>query len=215
MLIAKVPAVVAAVLFMSSLSAQAMEFADRPRPISEAFTSTLTVRAMQSEERSNRQLNKHNLIHPVSVEWMKLADRPRPISNLKRVWVIQTKFQNKPGRLSAEFSAVARDYSMNFEYGPGELSSWLKPTETRITLKGSHHRGPIGNLFPPLAAEDIKFADRGFTSSITKPITRLETQPRQTSGQFCVGSMAPCSSLSFAQPSRMGSLSAPYHDERL
>src|SRR5215216_2109407 len=140
MLIAKVPAVIAAVLFMSSVSAKAMEFADRPGPISE-ITSALAVRAIQSEERSHRQINNQNILHSVSVEWMKFADRPRPISNLKRVWVQRTS-QTKPGRLSAEFSAVAKSSRMGFEYGPGELSSWLKPTETRIVLKASHHRGP-------------------------------------------------------------------------
>jgi len=104
MLIAKVPAVVAAVLFMSSVSAQAMEFADRPGPIAENVTSALAIRAIQSEE---------------------LADRPRP--NLRQVWVAQGTFQTKLGRLSAEFSAVAKSSRMKFEYGPGEVSSWLKP----------------------------------------------------------------------------------------
>ena len=92
MLIAKFPAVIAAVLFMSSVSAQAMEFADRPGTISKTFDSALTVRAMQSEERSQLQ----NILHPVSVERLKLADRPRPISNLKRVWVVQRTFQTGP-----------------------------------------------------------------------------------------------------------------------
>ena len=131
MLIAKVPAVIAAVLFMSSVSAKAMEFADRPGPISE-ITSALAVRAIQSEERSHRQINNENILHSVSVEWMKLADRPRPISNFKQVWVVQAKIQNRPGRLSAEFSAVAKGSRMKFEYGPGDVTSWLKPTASPI-----------------------------------------------------------------------------------
>jgi hypothetical protein len=134
-------------------------------------------------------INNQNILHPVSIEWMNLADRPRPISN----------------RLSAEFSAIAKSSRIKFEYGPGEVTSWLKPTETRIVLKASHHRGPIGNLFPPLAAEDIKFADRGFTSSLTKPNIPSEKG-------FCVGSMAPCGRMNFAET---GSLSAGYNDERL
>jgi hypothetical protein len=212
MLIAKVPAVIAAVLFMSSASAQAMEFADLPGPISETFDSALTVRAMQSEERSNRQLNKHNVIHTVSVEWMKLADRPRPISNFKQVWVVQGTSQTKPGRLSAEFSAVAKSSRVRLEYGPGELSGWLKPTEIRIALKASHHRGPIGNLFPPLAAEDITFADRGFTSSLSRNNIPSEMELGKGSAVSCIGSMAPCGSLNFAE---MGRLPSAYTDERL
>jgi hypothetical protein len=204
MLIAKVPAVISAILFMSSVSAQAMEFVDRPGP-------ALAVRALHSEERSHPQINDHDILHPVSIEWMKLVDRPRPISNLKRVWVVQMKFQNRPGRLSAEFSAVAESFRMKFEYGPGEVSSWLKATETRIVLKASHHRGPIGNLFPPLAAEDIKFGDRGFTSSLAKINISSEMEFGKGSTESCIGSMAPCGPLNFAE---MGRLPA-YTDERL
>ena len=211
MLIAKVPAVIAAVLFMSSASAQAMEFADRPGPNSETFDSALAVRAMQSEERSNRQLNNHNILHPVSVEWMKLADRPRPISNLKRVWVVQTKLQNRSGRLSAEFSTVVKGTHIRFEYGPGEVSSWLTPTTTPIAMKFDHHPGPIGNLFPPSGAENIKIADRSFTSSLRTTRIPTEIWPRNGSARLCVGSMAPCGSLNFAE---MGSLSRAY-TERL
>src|SRR5215217_2712839 len=120
MSIAKVPAIIAAVLFVS-VSAHAMEFADRPAPISETFASALAVRAMQSEERSHRQINNHNLLLSMSGSWIKFRNRPRAISNLRRVWVFQTTSQTRPGRLSAEFSAVAA-YSMNFEYGPGEVS---------------------------------------------------------------------------------------------
>jgi hypothetical protein len=166
MLIAKLPAAIVAVLLMSPVSAKAMEFADRPGPVSETFASALAVRAMQSEERSQRQINNRNILHPVSIEWIKLADRPRPISNLKRVWVVQTKLQNRPGRLSAEFSAVAKSSRMKFEYGPGEVSSWFN---------------------------------------------RSEIWHRNGSARLCVGSMAPCDSLNFAE---MGSLSRAY-TERL
>jgi hypothetical protein len=206
MLIAKFPAAIVAVLLMSLVSAKAMEFADRPGPISDTFASALAVRAMQSEERSHR-----NILHPVSDTWMELADRPRPISNLKWVWVVQTKLQNRPGRLSAEFSTVVKGTHIRFEYGPGEVSSWLKPTETRIALKASHNRGPIGNLFPPLAAEDIKFADWGFTSSLSKINIPSEMELGKGSVESCIGSMVPCGSLNFAE---MGRLPA-YTDERL
>ena len=212
MLIAKVPAAVAAVLLMSSVSVHAMEFADRPGSVSETFMSALTVCAIQSEERLRRQINNHNILQPVSVAWMKLADRPRPISNLKRVWVVQVTFQNRPGRLSAEFSAVAESSRIKFEYGPGEVSSWVKPTATPMAMRFDRHPGPIGNLFPPLAAEDITFADGGFTSSLTKTNIPSEIWPRNGSARLCVRSMAPCGSMDFAE---MGSLSPAYSDERL
>lgn len=212
MLIVKVPAVMAAVLFMSSVSVHAMQFADRPGQISKTVTSALTVRAMQSDERLRRQIHNHSILLPASVAWMKLADRPRPISNLKRVWVMQMTFQNKPGRLSAEFSAVARGSRIKFEYGPGEVSSWLKAPATPKAMKFAHHSGPIGNLFPPFAAEDIKFADRGFTSSLTKTNIPSQIWPGKGSAGFCVGSMAPCGSPNFAE---IGILSPTYSDERL
>lgn len=211
MLIAKVSAVAAAVLFMSSVSAQAMEFADRPGPISETFVSALTVRAIQSEERLRRQINHHNIFLSVSGAWIKLGDRPRAISNVRRVWV-QTTFQNRPGRLSVEFSAVAKSSRIKFEYGPGEVSGWLKPNTAHVAMKIADHPGPIGTLFPPLGTENIQLADSTFTSSILKIIIRPGMRPRPASVGFCVGSMAPCGSLNFAQPSRMGSFSAAYHD---
>jgi hypothetical protein len=215
MLIAKVPVSIAAVLLMSSVSVQAMEFANRPGPIFEAVTSAPAIAAMQSEERLRRQITNHNILQPVSVAWMKLADRPRPISNLKRVWVVQRTFQNRPGRLSAEFSAVARTTRINFEYGPGEVSSWLKPNAAPIAMKFNHPPGPIGNLFPPLAVDDITFADRGFTSSLTKTNISSAIEPEKGSGRFCVGSMAPCGPLSFGERFTIGILSATYHDDRL
>ena len=212
MLTLKVPAAIAAFLLLSSVSAQAMEFADRRGPISETFTSAPTVRGVQSEERLRRQINNHNILQPVSVEWMNLADRPRPISNLNRVWVVQMTVQNRPGRLSAEFSPVARSSRINFEYGPGEVSSWLRPTASPIAMTFDYHPGPIGNLFPPLAAEDIKFADRGFTSSLKKSNIPSEMELGKGSAESCIGSMAPCGSLNFAE---LGRLPSAYTDEPL
>jgi len=211
MLIVKVPAAVAAVLFMS-VSAQAMEFAKRPAPVSETFAWAPTVRSVHGDERLRRQINTQNIFHPVSVEWMKL-DRPRPISNLKRVWTVQRTVQNRPGRLSAEFSALASSSRIRFEYGPGEISGWLKPT--RIAMKFADRPGPIANLFSPLADVDVTLADRAFTSSIVKVIIRPGMRARPSSAGICVGSMAPCGVLSFAGPARKDILSSAYIDKRL
>jgi hypothetical protein len=172
MSILKISAAMAALLFMS-VSAQAMEFADRPGSVSEALTPARTIGAIASGERLRRQIDDQSILQPVSVEWMKLADRPRPISNLKGVWVVQRTFQNRLGRLSAEFSAVTG--ATNFD----------------------HHTGPIGNLFPPLAADDIAPADHNSTSSLTKTIVPAEI--KKGPAESCVGSMAPCGSMNFAE----------------
>ena len=82
-------------------------------------------------------------------------------------------------------------------------------------MKFAHHLGPLGNLFPPLAAENIKFADHGFTSSLTKINISSEIEPGKGPAGFCVGSMAPCSSLHSEDRSRIGIFSAAYNNERL
>jgi hypothetical protein len=206
MLIAKVPAAIAATLFLSSFSAQAMEFADRPGITFDAVSSL----SMPTDDYSRRQIDKLNIFLPVPVAETKLIERPKPISN-----VIPTKLSQseiRPGRLSAEFSAVAETSAMRFEYGPGLASSWLKPTATHIGMKVDYHPGPIANLFPTLAAVNI--TDHGHTSSLTKTIPLSEIQPAESSGGSCVGSMAPCGSPSFAERSRSAESEA-FHDERL
>jgi hypothetical protein len=63
-----------------------------------------------------------------------------------------------------------------------------------------------------MAAEDIKSADPGFTSSMTKINVPSEPEPGRGSAGFCVGSMAPCGSMDFAE---VGSLPSAYDDDRL
>jgi hypothetical protein len=211
MLIAKVPAAIAAMLLMASVSAQAMEFADRPGIIFDVVGSLSAIRGMPTNDYSRRQINKLNILLPVQVAGTKLVERPKPISN-----VISTKLsqsENRPGRLSAEFSAVAEGSGMRFEYGPGLASGWLKPTATYTVTKFDYRPGPIANLFPTWDAVNI--TDRGFTSSLSKTTPLYEIQLPEASGVSCVGSMAPCGSLSFTEHFRTGSLSATYHDKRL
>jgi hypothetical protein len=215
MLILKVPALIAAVLSISSVSAQAMEFADRPGPVSGAFNSSSAIRAIASEDRSRRQINNHLIMLPVTATGSKLADRPRPLSNLIRIRVTHRMFEDRPGRLSAEFSAVARASGIRFEYGPGLASSWLKPIAAPTVMKLKHRPAHISNRFKASVAENNKFEDRpGFTSSPAKPTTLFGIQPRPDSAGFCVGSMAPCDLWSFAKR-RMSIRSAAHHNERL
>jgi len=63
-----------------------------------------------------------------------------------------------------------------------------------------------------LVAEDIKFADRGFISSLTKINILSEIELGKNFEEFCAGSMAPCGSLNFAE---VGVLSSAYNDEPL
>ena len=51
-----------------------------------------------------------------------------------------------PGRLSAEFSADVKPSGVKFEFGPGELASWLKPTATTVAMKFEDRRRPITAL---------------------------------------------------------------------
>ena len=157
MLILKVPAFIAAVLFMSSVSAQAMEFADRPGPISGALKSPSIVCAMPIEDRLCRRVNNHFILRATTATEKKLAARLRPVSHLIRIQVAQMMFE-RPGRLSAEFSAVARGSGIRFEYGPGVASSWLKPTATPNAIKFENRPGSVSNRFNTMPA--VKFADR-------------------------------------------------------
>ncbi len=198
MLILRVPAVMAVVLFMSSVSAQAMEFADRPGPISGAFSSPSPVHVMPSEDRLRRQINSHIALRPVPLISTKVADRPNPISN-----VISTKFshfEDGRGRLSAEFSAVSEGSGIRFEHWPWVISNPIKPIASSTAMRFENRPGPISNRFKTWVAGSNKVVDRpGFTSSVAKATTPFGLHVRPGAVEFCVGSIAPCGPLSFAQ----------------
>jgi hypothetical protein len=198
MLILRVPAVIAAVLFMSSVSAQALEFVDRPGPISGVFNAPSAVRAIPSGDHSRRQINDAVLFLPATVAETKLADRPRPVS-LVRIRVASMIFGKGPGRLSAEFSAVSRDASIRFEHRPAMVTQHFKPTVTIATRFGNRPDAML-NRFKASAAVSFKFEDRpGFASSPEKTTTPIEFHAQPSSVEFCIGSIAPCGPLSFAQ----------------
>jgi hypothetical protein len=173
MLNLKFPAAIAAVVSMLSVSAQAMEFADRPNLIS-GVSSPSTVRAMPSVDHSRRQIDNHVILLPVAPAGTKLADRPRPISNLIQARVAYRIFGDRPGRLSAEFSAVSKGPSIRFVNRPGQLSNRFNPTATHTVMRFEDRPGSTSNRFKPLAAGTITFEDRpGFTSSLSKAPTPL------------------------------------------
>jgi hypothetical protein len=195
MLKLKVPAVIAAMFFMSSVSAQAMEFADRPGPISAVLSSPSIVRAMPSADRSRRQIDNHVVLMPGTVTGMKLTDRLRPISSLIQARVAHVMFEDRPGRLSAEFSAVSSGSGIRFEHRPGVASNRFKPIATPTAMKFENRPGSISNRFKASIVSS-KSEDRpGFTASLSKTTTPLEVHTRLSSGEFCVGSAAPCDPL--------------------
>jgi hypothetical protein len=184
MLIVKVPTALAAILFISSVSAQAMQFADRPSLISEVVNSSTATRALPSDDRSRRQINNRTVLLSVPVTGTELADRPSPISNRIR-----------------------------FEYGPGMASSWLNPMAPRAAITFELRPGPISNRFKASADGSIKAGD--FTSSMTKTTVPSGIRPGHAIAHFCIGSMAPCGSPSFAERFTIGVRSEAYHHEQL
>ncbi|MGH6875297.1 MAG: hypothetical protein ACREDW_09785 [Aestuariivirgaceae bacterium] len=164
MLILKVPAFIAAVLFLSSVSAGAMEFADRPGMMSGSSTPQ-AIRDRPTDDRLRRQINSLLIPQPVQAAERKPSDRPRPVS-LVPIRFSFAKFGDRPGRLSAEFSAVS---NISFEHGAGVAGSDFRPIPAPIAMKFENRPGPISNRFGTLAAVSIKFADRrGFTSSLPR-----------------------------------------------
>lgn len=196
MLILRVPAVIAAVLFMSSASAQALEFVDRQGPISGAFNSSSAVRAIPGDDHSRRQINDAVLLLPATVAETKLADRPRPVS-LVRIRVASMMFGKGPGRLSAEFSAIATASRIRFDHRLGVISNHFEPIAMATAVRFENRPGPISNRFKTSPDVSIKFADRrGFTSSLPESTTPFGLHVRPSSVEFCIGSIAPCGLLS-------------------
>jgi hypothetical protein len=257
MLIAKVPAVVAAVLFMS-ISTQAMEFADRPGMGFDVVSSLPALHFILIDDYSRRQINNINILLPPTVAQTRMVERPKPISNVMptkvsqsdrpgrlsaefsaasksigikvayRPWMVSSRIKTKlveqpklvsniiptevsqsdrPGRLSAEFSAVAKASGIKFGHRrPWMVGSRIKPTATSAAMS---FEDPISSRFRILAALKIKSEDRRtFTSSLTKIKTPYGLHHPSSSVEFCVGSIAPCGPLSFAQRSEKGLMRA-------
>ena len=182
---------------IASVSTQAMEFADRPGPISGAFSSPTPAHVMLSEDRLRRQINSHIALRPTLIS-TKAADRPNPISNVNSTKL--SRVEDGRGRLSAEFSAVSEGSGIRFEHWPWVISTPIKPIASPTAMRFENCPGPISNRFRTLAAGNNKVVDRpGFTSSLARAITPFGLHVRPSAVEFCVGSIAPCGPLSFAQ----------------
>jgi hypothetical protein len=210
----RVPAIIAGVLFMSSFSADAMEFADRPGMTS-GLSAPLAIRAMSMSDCLRRQIDGPVILLPVQAAARKLSDRPRPVS-LVPIRLSATMLRDRPGRMSAEFSAISIGSDVGREDRAAVQSSHLRliPAPTAMTFE--NRPGPISNRFKTLAAASIEYADRrGFTSSLARTDTPPGIQAQTGSLEFCLGSIAPCGPVSFAPRPEMGILSAAYRNGRL
>jgi hypothetical protein len=70
------------------------------------------------DDYSRRQINNLNMLLPTTVAQTRLVERPKRISNIIR--------NNRPGRLSAEFSAVSKTLGIKFGHRPWKISSRMK-----------------------------------------------------------------------------------------
>jgi hypothetical protein len=203
MLIVRVPAVVAAVLFMSCVSAKAMEFADRPGMTLDVISSLPAVRLILNDDYSRRQINNLNILLPTTLTQTRQVERPKPVSNIIPA---KLSWSDRPGRLSAEFSAVNKKFGIKFGHRLWMASSSIKPTAKPPAIS---FEDPTLSRFRILAALKIRSEDRrGFTSSLAKINTAYNTHTPPSSVEFCEGSIAPCGRVNFAQGDRKGRMRA-------
>jgi hypothetical protein len=160
----KFSAAIAAVLFMSAGAAQA---GGRPYLASGMASSQATVVAM-SMEHGGQFI--HHIVRPTPI--MKLASRHRPVSKPVAIRSAAKTFSERP-------------------YQPSLVSNPFTFVVVPIEIKFENRRGLVSNSFKALAIGDIRFADRLFTSSVSK------VSPNSV--EFCVGSIAPCGLGKFAQ----------------
>jgi hypothetical protein len=180
MVIAKVPAVVAAVLFMSSVSAQAMEFANRPGVMSEVLASSSAILAMPIEDRG--QVN-HRVVRPATVPGIRPASRHRPVS------------KSIPTRMAA----------MMFVHSLGPISHGVSAFSSS-GIKFENRPGPV-NRFKELAAGKNKLEGHpDFTSSLSRATTSSDIHTG--SAEFCAGSIAPCDLARLYSAAVVASMSA-------
>jgi len=161
----KFSAAIAAVLFISAGAAQA---GGRPFVDSGIGSSQATILAWPLEDRG--QAN-HRLVRSAIVATTRLASRHRPVSKPVPTRLAAVTYPDRHGPVINRLGA---------RYG--------------LSIKIGNHPGSISIRLKALAAGDIRFADRLFTSSLSK-VTPVSG--RSGSANFCVGSMAPCS-VSFA-----------------
>jgi hypothetical protein len=141
--------VVALVLMMSSASAEAMEFGDRPGLPHGASSARLS--ASVSQDRLRRQIDGYTALEQRAVVRLKITDRPRPLFTMIDNAVLSSR--DRPGRLSAEFSRA----SWTSIIKPASIHR--KPNVVIGTMKFEDRPGNVSNRFKDVAAVRIKFED--------------------------------------------------------
>lgn len=162
MLNTKVTAVIVAVLALSSVSAQAMEFADRPGM---AVVSSKPALQLASEgDSARRQINQRKSLLGADEGTMAIVNSI----------LAGTPVTEGPGRLSAEFSPIAVNLG-NFEHRPVMIGSRIKGTVKRAAMRFEDRPGPALNG---------KTMDRIATSSVRRPKVPFGLHERPNAAEF-------------------------------
>ena len=178
MLNRNISALVAAVMVMTSVSAQAMEFADRPGVL---VSSKPAVQASLVGDLARRQIHQ-----PKSL----LGTDKGTMAILNSIFELLAEAEG-PGRLSAEFSPVVV-VSGNFEHRPIMIGSRIKAVIKRAAMRFEDR---------PRAAVTNKLVDQTVTSSLRRFKAPFGLHNGPNAAPFCVGSIAPCGPLGFAERS--------------
>jgi hypothetical protein len=167
MVIAKVPAVVAAVLFMSSVSAQAMEFADRP-----GTSSTGSIKIASVGDMSRRQIRQPNILG---------RDRRTGLVVLNSI-LVNSNEGERPGRLSAEFIPIVSD---GLEYMPVRTSKGrVRYCPTSAAMRFEDRPGFAGARLGAQTTAGNTIADRIVTSSVRKAKVPFGLHNRPSAKEF-------------------------------
>jgi hypothetical protein len=162
MLNAKVSAVIAAVLFMSSVSAQAMEFADRPGM--RVVSSLPASQGAWVGDLARRQIHQ-----PKSL----LGTDEGTKAILNSIFELLAEAEG-PGRLSDEFSPVVVN-SGNFERRPIMIGGKIKNTIRRAAMRFEDRLGLAPTRLNTATAVTSKLAGRIVTSSVRKTKSPFRT----------------------------------------
>jgi hypothetical protein len=181
MIILSVPAVLAA-LFISSVSAEAAGFANRPDMLDRASPPPVV---HASHDVSRRQINGHSALRTASITAIKLPHRPTPVSNF-RSKKASVEIAGGAGRLSPEFSPVIRRSVVIFK-------SWSRLGSSRYSaMTFKDQARPMAKRLAMAIPLTLRFDRPAFVPASTRTSAAIETAVPTRSAKFCMGSMAPC-----------------------
>jgi rare lipoprotein A (peptidoglycan hydrolase) len=213
----KVAAVWAGLIFMSSVTAQAMEFDDRPglsSPRKPHFMPAVTALAMNVQNYQPLPPGTPLFMSSVAVRAIKFDDPPRPLSPgtplftsfvTPSAMTVQSHEPLPPGTPLFMSSATVR--AIKFDAPPRPLPPGTPLFMSSVAVRAIKFDGPPRPLPPgtPL-----------FTSSVTPPAMKFKYRPKPVShhlmppgsvetflpagfAEFCAHSEQPCDPFTFAQ----------------